>query len=163
MMLANASKPLDQLELINTLERLGLSYHFVDEIKSTLKSLFDENHIENTETVHDLYAIALEFRLLRQRGYHVPQEVFNHFKDEQGNFRAWIHDDLKGMLNLYEASYFLVEGENILEDARDFTTKNLENYVKKCNTIFRVGEPCLGASIGLEDAKIGGPLVHQFV
>jgi hypothetical protein len=90
-------------------------------------------------------------------------EVFNHFKDEQGNFRAWIHDDLKGMLNLYEASYFLVEGENILEDARDFTTKNLENYVKKCNTIFRVGEPCLGASIGLEDAKIGGPLVHQFV
>ncbi|KAJ6854520.1 hypothetical protein NC651_039445 [Populus alba x Populus x berolinensis] len=134
MMLANASKPLDQLELIDTLERLGLSYHFVDEIKSTLKSLFDENHIENTETVHDLYATALEFRLLRQRGYLVPQEVFNHFKDEQGNFKAWIHDDLKGMLNLYEASYFLVEGENILEDARDFTTKNLENYVKKCNT-----------------------------
>ena len=60
-------------------------------------------------------------------------EVFNDFKDEQGNFRSWIHDDLKGMLNLYEASYFLVEGENILEDARDFTTKNLENYVKKCN------------------------------
>jgi len=55
------------------LERLGLSYHFVDEIKSTLKRLFDENHIENTETVHDLYATALEFRLLRQRGYHVPQ------------------------------------------------------------------------------------------
>ncbi|KAJ6854528.1 terpene synthase 10 [Populus alba x Populus x berolinensis] len=134
MMLANASKPLDQLELIDTLERLGLSYQFVDEIKSTLKGLFDENHIENTETVHDLYATALEFRLLRQRGYLVPQEVFNHFKDEQGNFRACnIHDDLKGMLNLYEASYFLVEGENILEDARDFTTKNLENYVKKCN------------------------------
>ncbi|PNS89772.2 hypothetical protein POPTR_019G023000v4 [Populus trichocarpa] len=116
MMLANASKPLDQLELIDTLERLGLSYHY------------------NTETVHDLYATALEFRLLRQRGYHVPQEVFNHFKDEQGNFRACIHDDLKGMINLYEPSYFLVEGENILEDARDFTTKNLENYVKKCNT-----------------------------
>jgi hypothetical protein len=60
-------------------------------------------------------------------------EVFNHFKDEQGNFRAWIHDDLKGMLFLYEASYFLVEGESILEDARDFTTKNLEKYFKKCN------------------------------
>jgi transcription elongation factor GreA-like protein len=92
-------------------------------------------------------------------------EVFNHFKDEQGNFRACIHDDLKGMLSLYEASYFLVEGENILEDARDFTTKNLENYVKKRNTTEYLSElvSCLGASIGLEDAKIGGPLVHQFV
>ncbi|XP_011009233.1 PREDICTED: terpene synthase 10-like [Populus euphratica] len=133
MMLANASKPLDQLELIDALQRLGLSYHFVDEIKSTLKSSFYKNHIENTKTVHDLYATALEFRLLRQHGYKVPQEVFNHFKDEQGNFRAWIHDDLKGLLYLYEASYFLVEGESILEDARDFTTKNLEKYVKKCN------------------------------
>ena len=72
-MLTNASKPLDQLEFIDALQRLGLSYHFVDEIKSTLKSLFDENRIENTETVHDLYATALEFRLLRQHGYKVPQ------------------------------------------------------------------------------------------
>ncbi|XP_011009237.1 PREDICTED: terpene synthase 10-like [Populus euphratica] len=133
MMLANASKSLDQLELIDALQRLGLSYHFVDEIKSTLKSLFYKNHIENTKTVHDLYATALEFRLLRQHGYKVPQEVFNQFKDEQGNFRTWLHDDLKGMLFLYEASYFLVEGESILEDARDFTTKNLEKYVEKCN------------------------------
>ncbi|KAG5223910.1 terpene synthase [Salix suchowensis] len=132
--LANASIPLDQLELIDTLQRLGLSYHFVDEIESILKSLFDENHIHNTKTANDLYATALEFRLLRQHGYKVPQEVFNQFKDEQGNFRAWLHDDLKGMLYLYEASHLLVEGESILDDARDFTAKNLEKYVKKCNT-----------------------------
>ncbi|KAJ6349215.1 hypothetical protein OIU77_006741 [Salix suchowensis] len=69
MRLANASKPLDQLELIDTLQRLGLSYHFVDEIESILKSLFDENHIQNTMTANDLYATALEFRLLRQHGY----------------------------------------------------------------------------------------------
>uniref|UniRef100_A0A6N2L7C7 Isoprene synthase, chloroplastic n=1 Tax=Salix viminalis TaxID=40686 RepID=A0A6N2L7C7_SALVM len=132
--LANASIPLDQLELIDTLQRLGLSYHFVDEIESILKSLFDENHIQNTKTANDLYGTALEFRLLRQHGYKVPQEVFNQFKDEQGNFRAWLHDDLKGMLYLYEASHLLVEGESILDDARDFTAKNLEKYVKKCNS-----------------------------
>ncbi|KAJ6349211.1 hypothetical protein OIU77_006738 [Salix suchowensis] len=73
MRLANASKPLNQLELIDTLQRLGLSYHFVDEIESILKSLFDENHIQNTKTTNDLYATALEFRLLRQHGYKVPQ------------------------------------------------------------------------------------------
>uniref|UniRef100_A0A6N2LI54 Isoprene synthase, chloroplastic n=1 Tax=Salix viminalis TaxID=40686 RepID=A0A6N2LI54_SALVM len=132
--LTNASIPLDQLELIDTLQRLGLSYHFVDEIESILKSLFDENHIQNTKTANDLYATALEFRLLRQHGYKVPQEVFNQFKDEQGNFRAWLHDDLKGMLYLYEASHLLVEGESILDDARDFTSENLEKYVKKCNS-----------------------------
>uniref|UniRef100_A0A6N2KRP2 Terpene synthase metal-binding domain-containing protein n=1 Tax=Salix viminalis TaxID=40686 RepID=A0A6N2KRP2_SALVM len=54
MRLANASKPLDQLELIDTLQRLGLSYHFVDEIESILKSLFDGNHIQNTKTANDL-------------------------------------------------------------------------------------------------------------
>ncbi|KAG5224360.1 terpene synthase [Salix suchowensis] len=134
MRLANASKPLDQLELIDTLQRLGLSYHFADEIESILKSLFDENHIQNTKTANDLYATALEFRLLRQHGYKVPQEVFNQFMDEQGNFRAWLHDDLKGMLYLYEASHLLVEGESILDDARDFTAKNLGKYVKKCNS-----------------------------
>uniref|UniRef100_A0A6N2LMF5 Terpene synthase N-terminal domain-containing protein n=1 Tax=Salix viminalis TaxID=40686 RepID=A0A6N2LMF5_SALVM len=112
MRLANASKPLDQLELIDTLQRLGLSYHFVDEIESILKSLFDENHIQNTKT----------------------QIVFNQFKDEQGSFRAWLHDDVKGMLYLYEASHILVEGASILDDARDFTTKNLEKYVQKSSS-----------------------------
>uniref|UniRef100_A0A6N2L6X3 Terpene synthase metal-binding domain-containing protein n=1 Tax=Salix viminalis TaxID=40686 RepID=A0A6N2L6X3_SALVM len=88
---------LDQLELIDTLQDL---------------------------TAHDLYAIALNFDF---KQHEVPEEVFNQFMDEQGNFRAWLHDDLKGMLYLYEASHLLVEGESILDDARDFTAKNLEN------------------------------------
>ena len=35
-----------------------------------------------------------------------------------------------GMLALYEASFHLVKGETILEEARDFTTENLQNFIK---------------------------------
>ena len=54
-------------------------------------------------------------------------EVFKGFKDEKtGSFKA---DDTKGILSLYEASFHLVEGETILEEARDFSTKYLEKYI----------------------------------
>jgi (-)-alpha-terpineol synthase len=58
-------------------------------------------------------------------------ELFRSFKDELGNFKAHLCEDIKGMLYLYEASYLLVEGENILEHARDFTTKHLEEFAKR--------------------------------
>jgi (-)-alpha-terpineol synthase len=32
---------------------------------------------------------------------------------------------------LYEASFFFIEGENILEEARNFSIKHLEKYVKQ--------------------------------
>ena len=35
------------------------------------------------------------------------------------------------MLSLYEASFLLIEGENILEEVRDFATKHLEEYLKQ--------------------------------
>lgn len=55
-------------------------------------------------------------------------DIFNVFKDEKGNFG--VCTDTKGMLSLYEASFCLVEGESILEEARGVTTKCLEEYVK---------------------------------
>uniref|UniRef100_A0A2N9I4N0 Terpene synthase metal-binding domain-containing protein n=1 Tax=Fagus sylvatica TaxID=28930 RepID=A0A2N9I4N0_FAGSY len=58
-------------------------------------------------------------------------EVFNHFKDERGNFKACLCEDMKGMLSLYEASFLSIEGENILEETRDFSTKHLEENVKQ--------------------------------
>ncbi|GLT34531.1 hypothetical protein SLA2020_090400 [Shorea laevis] len=57
----------------------------------------------------NLYATALEFIILRQHGYNVPQEIFNGFIDESGNFKACLGEDYKGMLYLYEASFHSVE------------------------------------------------------
>ncbi|KAK4572333.1 hypothetical protein RGQ29_030676 [Quercus rubra] len=101
--------PLGQLELIDILQRLGISYHFEGEIKRILEGL--NNNIDH----------ALKFRLLRQHGYI--------FTDQRGSFKACLCEDTKSMLSLYEASFLSIENENILEEAREFSTKHLEEYV----------------------------------
>ena len=50
---------------------------------------------------------------------------------KRGSFKACLCDDTKGMLALYEASFLSIEGENILEEARDFSTKHLQEFVKQ--------------------------------
>ncbi|KAH7538413.1 hypothetical protein FEM48_Zijuj03G0196800 [Ziziphus jujuba var. spinosa] len=121
--------PLLQLNLIDTLQRLGLSYHFQDHIHTILKAMHNTQAWRNEIINNNLYATALDFRLLRQHGYWVPQEVFNGFK-EGGTFKACLSEDTEGMLSLYEASYHSVEGESTLEEAKDFTTKHLKQYIQ---------------------------------
>ncbi|KAH7538414.1 hypothetical protein FEM48_Zijuj03G0196900 [Ziziphus jujuba var. spinosa] len=127
---------LAQLELIDMLQKLGVSYHFEDQIQSILKDMF--NNIMYTNKNKDmmnnnLYATALQLRLLRQHGYWLPQEVFNGFKDKTGNFKASLGEDTEGMLALYQASYYLIQGEDILEEAKDFATKHLQEYMQRPN------------------------------
>ncbi|XP_037493565.1 (-)-alpha-terpineol synthase isoform X3 [Jatropha curcas] len=127
MMIEEVANP---LEIIDTVQRLGLAHHFEDEIQKALKCIYSNNNkCTIMKQSDDLYATALEFRLLRQQGYDAPQEVFSSFKDEEGNFRASLCDDLKGLVYLYEASYLSVPGETILEEARDFASKNILKYL----------------------------------
>ncbi|GMP87017.1 hypothetical protein CsSME_00039568 [Camellia sinensis var. sinensis] len=84
----------------------------------------------NSRNEGDLYAIALEFRRLRQHRYDVPKVVFNNFKDKFGQFKESLSEDIKGLLSSYESSYLLMEGESILEVARDFATKHLKENLK---------------------------------
>lgn len=72
-MFREAADPLKQLELIDILQRLRLSYHFEDFIRRILESIYNANHGGDLCKKQSLYAIALEFRLLRQNGYNVPQ------------------------------------------------------------------------------------------
>ncbi|KAK9155950.1 hypothetical protein Sjap_003430 [Stephania japonica] len=65
------------------------------------------------------------FRLLRQQGYDVSSDVFNKFKDDKGEFKSTLIDDVKGMLSLYEAAHIRFHGEDVLEEALIFTTTNV--------------------------------------
>ncbi|KAM6555410.1 hypothetical protein CsatB_002429 [Cannabis sativa] len=127
-MLIEMENSLIQLELIDTLQRLGVSYRFEDEINTILKEKYI--NMINNPNYNNLYVTALEFRLLRQHGYAVPQEIFNHFKDEIGKIKTnMISDDIMEVLALYEASFYEKKGESILEEVRIFTTQYLKNYI----------------------------------
>ncbi|CAK9163142.1 unnamed protein product [Ilex paraguariensis] len=125
MMLEEEAEPLDQLELIDNLQRLGVSYQFEDEIKSVMENIYN-NGSDDKWHKEDLYATALGFRLLRQHGYNVSQEIFNSFRNSEGNLKPNLCEDTKGMLSLYEASHLAVGGESVLEKAREFITKHLK-------------------------------------
>ena len=71
MMLHKVVDPLEQLELIDTLQRLGLSYHFESEMKRILEGLYNNDHCGDTWKEENLYVTALKFRLLRQHRYKV--------------------------------------------------------------------------------------------
>lgn len=54
-------------------------------------------------------------------------DVFNKFKDEQGNFSEKLITDVEGMLSLYEAAHLRIHGEDILdEEALVFTSTHLK-------------------------------------
>ncbi|MBA0785551.1 hypothetical protein Gotri_027799 [Gossypium trilobum] len=133
MMLGNVVDPLEKLELIDTLQRLGLSYHFDAEINKTLKNISTDRINTVAWKKDNVYATALEFRLLRQNGYKVDQDVFTCFMDDVGNIKSSLNQDFKGLLSLYEASYLILEGETILENARELVAKLLKQYLKEYN------------------------------
>ncbi|XP_024964475.1 R-linalool synthase QH1, chloroplastic-like isoform X5 [Cynara cardunculus var. scolymus] len=117
--------PLNSLALVDNLQRLGISYHFEEEINQVLELIYDD-HFKTQEQWNgmDMNLRALGFRLLRQHGYHVPQEIFHDFKHKTEHVKGDI--DVVEMLNLYEASYHSFEDESILDDVRDFTTEYLK-------------------------------------
>ncbi|KAJ0018519.1 hypothetical protein Pint_09994 [Pistacia integerrima] len=131
-LMLNSVDPLHRLELIDDLERLGVSYHFQEEIKRILNKIHNNNSSNYNKRKESLHVVALEFRLLRQHGYDIPTEIFENFRDEKGNFRPCLKDDCKGILSMYEAAFLLKEGENsIFDDFRNFTTSYLNENVKE--------------------------------
>ena len=78
MMLHKVVDPIEQLELIDIWQRLGISYHFEGEIKRILEGLYNNiDHGSDIDTwkTKNLYATSLKFRLLRQHGYIVSQGI----------------------------------------------------------------------------------------
>ncbi|KAF8016673.1 hypothetical protein BT93_H2023 [Corymbia citriodora subsp. variegata] len=114
-----------KLEFIDGVQRLGLGYHFEIEIKNALGSIY--NNTEDAQLSDDLYATSLRFRLLRQHGYKVQQDVLQRFMNKTGTFNELLHKDAKGLLSLYEASCHGLEGETIIDEAWNFASKHLKD------------------------------------
>ncbi|XP_008460931.2 terpene synthase 10-like isoform X1 [Cucumis melo] len=127
---APSEDSLEQLELIDTLQRLGISYHFESEIKHVLKTLYNKRDLDDNKK--DLYATSLEFRLFRQHGFEISQEVFSDFKDEiEISDNISFLGDINGILSLYEASFLSFKNEDFLEKAKCFAINYLEKYMRR--------------------------------
>ncbi|KAH0656166.1 hypothetical protein KY285_031048 [Solanum tuberosum] len=127
MLVMAPSKSLQKLELINTIQLLGVAYHFEHYIEQSLSEIFNDYEEWIGEFGEsDLHAVALSFRLLRQQGYYVSSDAFRKFINEQGNYKEALTSNVQGLLSLYEAAQFRVHDEEILDEAINFTTTHLK-------------------------------------
>ncbi|XP_077252950.1 putative terpene synthase 2 [Tasmannia lanceolata] len=131
-MLSSAKGSQQEIDLINLLQCLGLSYHFEKEINDALHQIF-ESHTYAADD--DLYVVALRFRLLTQHGFNASPDVFNKFRDEQGNLNVALISDMRGLLSLYEAAYLGTQGEHILDEAITFTREQLKSAITNLDSI----------------------------
>ncbi|KAF3441248.1 hypothetical protein FNV43_RR15161 [Rhamnella rubrinervis] len=133
MLMESHEKPLEKktLELIDAIQRLGVAYHFDSEIDGILEKIYHHYSFGFVvgEDHDDLYIVALWFRLLRQHGYHISSDIFNKFKDGEGNFKASLTVNVPGMISLFEAAHLRIRGEEILDEALAFTTTHLQSMV----------------------------------
>ncbi|KAJ6835534.1 (-)-germacrene D synthase-like [Iris pallida] len=112
----------EKLTLVDDLHRLGIYYHFEDEIREAITSIND--YVD--DAIGDIRLVALRFRLLRQEGYAVSPGVFRKFKDSEGKFKQELSYDVEGLLQLYEASMLGTNDEPILKEAMDFARGHME-------------------------------------
>ncbi|KAK5786659.1 hypothetical protein PVK06_041297 [Gossypium arboreum] len=125
MLVISTDKPCQNLDIIDAIQCLGVAYHFEKEIEDALHIIY-HHHCNNAQIDDDLYTASVRFRLLRENGFNVCCETFNKFIDEKGKFKESLINDVKGMLELYEAAHFQLHGETILEEALAFTMFHLK-------------------------------------
>ncbi|VAH24577.1 unnamed protein product [Triticum turgidum subsp. durum] len=124
-----ASRGHDQpakLRLVDTLQRLGIAYHFDDEISNILTTIHSAKPHQwscDDDDGDDVASAALRFRLLRESGFPVlfPAESLKNLKH--------ILDDVKGVLSVYEASYLAFGGEETLDEAKAFSVSALRELL----------------------------------
>ncbi|XVE68692.1 hypothetical protein DITRI_Ditri09bG0089300 [Diplodiscus trichospermus] len=125
-LLASTKDTAALLKLIDSLQRLGVAYHFEKQIEEALNQMYVDQYVSN-----DLPTAGLHFRLLREHGYPVSAEVLEKFKGGDGKFMDSLSGDVNGLLSLLEASFLGIQGEKILEEAKGFTSESLKALLGK--------------------------------
>ncbi|KAH0762308.1 hypothetical protein KY290_018381 [Solanum tuberosum] len=122
---SKSDTPVALLELVDEIDKFGLTNYFDVQTKAALeKTIMCMKSSSSTKENKDLYATALCFRLLRQHGYYASQDMLKELLDSKGTKKM---SDIKTLLELLEGSYLSMDGENLLNDIRLFTTNNLMN------------------------------------
>jgi len=133
---------LERLLIVDNVERLGIDRHFEKEIKEALDYVYRHWNDRGIgwgrlSPIADLETTALGFRLLRLHRYNVSPVVLDNFKDADGEFfcsTGQFNKDVASMLSLYRASQLAFPEENILDEAKSFSTQYLREALEKSET-----------------------------
>ncbi|KAK8707368.1 hypothetical protein V6N13_058429 [Hibiscus sabdariffa] len=102
MLMSSRDDPIENILLINSLLRLGVSYHFEIEIEEQLSHLFLTFSIDSKD--YDLHTVAVVFQVFRSHGYKMSCDVFKKFKNGDGMFKEELASNTKGIISLWHAS-----------------------------------------------------------
>ncbi|XP_038717487.1 probable terpene synthase 6 [Tripterygium wilfordii] len=134
LMASFTNDPAEKVKLIDTLCRLGVSYHFEIEIEEQMNQSFClVNSKAFGDNDYDLSIVALLFRVFRQHGYKMSSDVFDKFKDNNGNFKSSLSIDVKSMLSLLEGAHLSMHGEEFLDEAIAYARTNLMSMASQCS------------------------------
>ncbi|KAA3472495.1 (+)-delta-cadinene synthase isozyme A-like [Gossypium australe] len=110
-----------KLRLIDTIKQLGVSYHFEREIEEVLLNIYEHDYKDDQTLETTLFnSDCLE----RMDLVILLVSPFS-FLFFTSNLVSYCFCDVKGLLELHESSHLRVHGEDILEEALDFTTTHL--------------------------------------
>ncbi|CAN6307074.1 unnamed protein product [Urochloa humidicola] len=128
---------LPKLRVIDTVQRLGVAYHFDEEISAILNCVSLEG--QDVDQMDDAHLMTLLFRLLRQNNSPTsPELLLQSLKDgKTGSFKNTLQKDAGGLLSLYEASHLAFEGEDLLDEARVFCTDALGELMPSMHPYIR--------------------------
>ncbi|XP_040361758.1 (3S,6E)-nerolidol synthase 1 [Rosa chinensis] len=143
--LANAGEDqLQQLVMVDAMQRLGVAYLFQNEIYAILEKQYTRSSAYNGDDDgnHQLLEASLRFRLLRQQGFPVTPdaEACNKIKNNEKLKSGLIasDEDINGLVELCEASHLSFQGEEMLDEAGKLSRQLLTAWVSNNHNDHRV-------------------------
>ncbi|KAH0891374.1 hypothetical protein HID58_053803 [Brassica napus] len=126
MLMSFKNRDSERIRLIHLLVNLGIAYHFETEIDEILNKAFG-NVDDIIAQQDDLETMSTMFELFSLRGYYMSCDAFSRFKGADGKFMESLAEDIRGMLQLYQAAHLGTPSEDIMDEALSFTRHHLES------------------------------------
>ncbi|PWZ44290.1 (E)-beta-farnesene synthase [Zea mays] len=113
-----SSDLLRKMELVDTLQRLGVDYHYNEEIDQLLCSIYD-HHDDGGDGLDDLYVTSLRFYLLRKHGYTISSDL-SFARDRMVELHFWmlgvIHDPYCSRIMIVKIFVFISLFDDLMDN-----------------------------------------------
>jgi len=116
-----------KLSMVDSLEKIGISQHFSNEIEGILDMAYSFWLQRDEEIMMDVATCAMAFRLLRMNGYDVSSDELSHLAEASSfhNSLQGYLNDTKSVLELYKASKVSVSEHELILDDIGYWSANL--------------------------------------